>query len=152
MNLFNRHRARKLAVQAIYQWQITNDAVDYIVPQFLSAANPKKIDLEYFIALVNGVTLHATELDQYMLPFLDRKVNELDVVELAVLRLALYELVHCPELPYKVIIDEALKLVKTFGAVESFKYVNGLLDKVAKKLPQRREEEGMNYSKKDDEL
>lgn len=137
MNPFNRHRARKLAVQAIYQWQMTNDAIDYIAVQFLAEANPKKIDLEYFSELVRGVAKCSAELDGHMLPFLDRAVSALDIVELAVLRLALYELAHRLDVPYKVIINEALELTKTFGSVEGFKYVNGILDKTLRTLPQR---------------
>ena len=134
MNPYSRHKARKLAVQAIYQWHMTQDPIDHVIAQFLLEANPKKIDLEYFADIVNGVVNHTAELDQNMQVFLDRKVHETDVVELAVLRLAVYELLHKFDVPFKVVIDEALELAKIYGSVEGFKYVNGILDKVAKVL------------------
>jgi N utilization substance protein B len=133
-----RHKARQLALQAIYQWQLSRDPIDFIEAQFLATANPKKIDLEYFSELLREVTKQAIELDSVMLPFLDRKIAELDQVELAVLRLAIFEMKNRIDIPYKVVIDEALKLTKIFGSVEGFKYVNGILDKVAHTL--RKEE------------
>jgi transcription antitermination protein NusB len=134
MNQYSRRKARKLAVQAIYQWQITQDPIDHIAAQFLAEANPKKIDIEYFAAIVKGVANSAAELDKNIEIFLDRKLSELDLVELAVLRLAVYEFLYKPDVPYKVVIDEALDLTKLYGSVEGFKYVNGILDKVAKVL------------------
>jgi len=134
MNQYSRRKARKLAVQAIYQWQITQDPIDYVSAQFLAEANPKKIDIEYFIDIVNGVANNCNVLDQNIQPFLDRKFGALDVVETAVLRLAIYELLKKMDVPYKVVINEALDLTKLYGSVEGFKYVNGILDKVARVL------------------
>jgi len=134
MHHHTRHRARKLAVQAIYQWQMTQDSIDQITSQFLTEVNPKKVDLNYFSEIVNGVAKYVIELDHQMQPVLDRAVSSLDMVELAVLRLALYELIHRLDVPYKVVINEALNLTKIFGSVDGFKYVNGVLDKLAKRL------------------
>jgi transcription antitermination protein NusB len=134
MNYYARHRARKLAIQAIYQWQMNQEPVENIAAQFLAEANPKKIDLEYFTQLLREVTQHVAELDAKMMSFLDRGLDDLDMVELAVLRLAIYELAHHPEVPYKVVINEALELTKAFGSVDGFKYVNGILDRIAHQL------------------
>lgn len=134
MNPYARRKARKIAVQAIYQWQITQDPINHVVAQFLIEANPKKIDIEYFTDITNGVANCAAELDKNIESFLDRKFGDLDVVELAVLRLAAYELLYKKDVPYKVVINEALDLTKIYGSVEGFKYVNGILDKVAKVL------------------
>lgn len=131
MNLSQRRKARKLAVQALYQWQLNPEPASEIEAQFLADANPKKIDLPYFSEVVRGVLLHAASIDEVMEPALDRKINELNPVELAVLRLAIYEFLYHLEIPYKVIINEALDLAKIFGSVEGHKYVNGVLDKVA---------------------
>lgn len=134
MNPYARRKARKIAVQAIYQWQITQDPINHVAAQFLIGANPKKIDIEYFIDITNGVANYVAELDKNIEIFLDRKFGDLDMVELAVLRLAAYELLYKKDVPYKVIINEALDLTKIYGSVEGFKYVNGILDKVAKVL------------------
>lgn len=131
---YARHKARKLALQAIYQWQMTSDDIAIIEAQFAPSINAKKIDKDYFFELVRGVAAKAAEIDECMLPFLDRKISALDVVELAVLRLAVYELLYKLDVPYKVVINEALKLAKIFGSVDGFKYINGILDKVAKKV------------------
>ena len=133
-NLYARRKARKLAVQAIYQWQITQDSIDYIVAQFLQTANPKKIDLEYFNNVVIGVAANVADLDENLKQSLDRQLTALDMVELAVLRLAIYEFLHKPDVPCRVVINEALDLTKLYGSIDGFKYVNGVLDKVARVL------------------
>ncbi len=135
MNFYKRHQARKLALQAIYEWQISGNDPAYIESRVLEDCKLKKIDVEYFRELVRGVTVGSiSEIDKHMLPYLDRKITELNPTELAVMRLAIYELVNCLDVPYKVIINEALELTKKFGAVEGYKYVNGVLDKVAKDI------------------
>lgn len=130
-----RHRARELALQAIYQWQFTLDPVQVIEAQFSDKIKPKShIDKEYFINLLRGVIEFKDIIDKYMLEFSDRSLEELNPVELAVLRLGIYELAYRLDVPYKVIINESLELAKTFGSAEGFKYVNGILDKLAHKL------------------
>jgi transcription antitermination protein NusB len=129
-----RHRAREIALQAIYQWQFTDDPSTKLELQFSQDINPKKVDIAYFIKLLKGVIKESSTLDETMLPILDRKLSDLNPVELAVLRLAIYELIYNLDVPCKVVINEALELAKTFGSIEGFKYVNGILDKVARKL------------------
>lgn len=126
-----RHKARFLALQAIYQWQVTADSVANIKIQFLDKTKSKKVDAKYFDGLVEGVIKNVTTIDEAITPFLDRKITDLDLVELAVIRLATYELMKNLDVPYKVVINEALELTKNLGSVDGFKYVNGVLDKVA---------------------
>ena len=129
-----RSLARRLALQALYQWQVTGDDLGEIVNHFLTEHRNKKFEAGYFRELVTQVPAHLEALDQALGPHLDRPVEELDLVERALLRLASYELMARPEVPYKVVINEAVELAKTFGAEQSHRYVNGVLDKVARKL------------------
>jgi N utilization substance protein B len=93
-----------------------------------------KADVPYFLQLLRQVTANVVTLDAQFVPVLDRPVTELNPIELAILRIAVYELSHALDIPYRVVIDEALRLAKTFGAVEGFKYVNAVLDRVAKQI------------------
>jgi N utilization substance protein B len=129
-----RHKARKFALQGVYQWQLTGNDVGEIVLTFLKDMNPKKTDTDYFRLLMRGVPAHVSELDESFTPFLDRPIKDIGPIELAILRLGAYELIHCPDLPYKVAVNEAVELAKDFGPEESFKYMNGVLDKVAKQV------------------
>jgi N utilization substance protein B len=92
-----------------------------------------KVDLEYFHDILHGVPREKSELDDKFLPFLDRRLDELTPVELAILRLSTYEMAHRIDVPYKVVINEAVELSKTFGANDAHKYVNGVLDKLAQR-------------------
>ena len=127
-----RHKARSLALQAIYQWQLVADDIVNIKMQFVDKINSKKVDAEYFNDLLDGVIKNVGAIDEVIMPLLDRKIRDLDAVELAVLRLATYELMMRLDVPYKVVINEALELTKNFGSIEGYKYVNGVLDKVAR--------------------
>ena len=127
-----RHKARSLALQAIYQWQLVADDIVNIKMQFVDKINSKKVDAEYFNDLLDGVIKNVGAIDEVITPLLDRKIKDLDAVELAVLRLATYELMMRLDVPYKVCINEALELTKNFGSIEGYKYVNGVLDKVAR--------------------
>jgi N utilization substance protein B len=129
-----RHKARHFAVQAIYQWQFSAASVEEIHAHFSTKNNPKKVDVVYFAELLNGVVNNQIAIDEQIKPFLDRDISELDQVELAILRIATYELLFRLDIPYKVVINEALDLTKVFGSKEGFKYVNGILDNVAKKV------------------
>jgi transcription antitermination protein NusB len=129
-----RRKARSLALQAVYQWQLNVDSVANIKIQFLDKINSNKVDATYFIDLLDGVIRNVEVIDNIIVPFLDRKLKELDPVELAVMRLATYELMQRLDVPYKVVINEALELTKNFGSVEGYKYVNGILDKAARQL------------------
>lgn len=129
-----RTKARRNVVQALYQWQLSNSDLADIQEQFLSEYDMKKVDVEYFKELFRQIPLHLHELDDYLLPFLDRPVDEVDPVERAVLRLAAYELKFCLDVPYRVVINESIELAKRFGAEHGHKYVNGVVDQIAQKL------------------
>ncbi len=125
-----RRRARRAAVQALYQWQLARQPIAEIEAQFREEQGGK-LDLEYFHQLLFGVTRQLDELDQALQELVSRPLQEVDPVEQAVLRLAAFELLHRPDIPYRVVINEALDLSKRFGAVESHRFVNGVLDKLA---------------------
>jgi N utilization substance protein B len=129
-----RSQARRHAVQAIYQWQMTGQDVAEIVNQFLDEQQPADFDVTYFQDLLRGVPAHLEELDELLKPALDRAIESVDPVERAVLRLGAYELCHKSEIPYRVVINEAVELAKVFGAEQGHKYVNGVLDRVAKQV------------------
>jgi N utilization substance protein B len=129
-----RHLARKRAVQALYMWEMTGEDVSDIDAQFLLEHDMKNVDIKYFKELLHQVPARVKELDEHISPLLDRPFNELDPVECAIMRLGVYELQHRIDIPYKVVINEAVELTKIFGAEEGHKYVNSILDKVAKKL------------------
>lgn len=137
MNPIARHNARRYALQAMYQWQLAGTPITDIEAEFvqyhIDKRADKKLDLIYFKELIHGIPKHQHEIDHAMQPFLDRPFHEIDPVELAVLRLAIYELIKRPDVPYRVIINEALELAKKFGSIEGYKFVNGILDRIAKK-------------------
>jgi len=130
----SRHLARQAAVQALYQWQLTSQSPQDIEQHFINDHQFKNVDIEYFRQLVDEVPLHLHELDDHLTPHLDRGIDEVDPVERAILRLGVYELEFHLEIPYKVVINEAVELAKTFGAEHGHKYVNAVLDKAAAKL------------------
>lgn len=134
MKQYSRHKARKLAVQAIYQWHINQNEVHNIINFLQETANPRKVDLPFFSELVTGVIENVHDIDSNMQEFLSRTLTDLNVVELSILRLAMYELMYCIEIPYKVIINEAIDLTKIFGSLEGAKFVNGVLDKASKHI------------------
>jgi len=129
-----RTKARRNAVQALYQWQLVGQDLAEIEAQFLAEYDMNKVDVEYFKELFREVPLHLHELDDHLIPFLDRPVDEVDPVERAILRLAAYELEFRLDVPYRAVINEAIELAKRFGAEHGHKYVNGIVDQVAKKL------------------
>ncbi|ATA24961.1 N utilization substance protein B [Brenneria goodwinii] len=126
-----RRRARECAVQALYSWQLSKNDIADIELQFLSEQDVKDVDITYFRELLAGVATQAEKLDQLMAPFLSRQLDELGQVERAILRLAMFELSKRDDVPYKVAINEAIELAKVFGAEDSHKFVNGVLDKAA---------------------
>lgn len=127
-----KRRARKLALQALYQWSMSGHELYEIETQFRVANNMEKVDTDYFCRLLHGVPAQASVLEASFSPFLDCPVNELNPVELAVLRLGAYELFHCPEIPYRVVLDESITLAKEFGSQDGHRYVNGVLNSLAK--------------------
>lgn len=126
-----RRRARECAVQALYSWQLSKNDLADVEHQFLTEQDVKDVDVAYFRELLSGAAVNAGMLDELMAPYLSRQLEELGQVERAVLRVALFELKMREDVPYKVAINEAIELAKTFGAEDSHKFVNGVLDKVA---------------------
>jgi len=131
-----RRKARRYAVQGIYQWHLSGNPIKDIELQFLESINAKKVDIEYFQEILINTLTNVTEIDELLKPILDRDFEEVNPVELSVLRLASYELMSRLDVPYKVVINEALELTKTFGASEGHKFVNGILDKLSRQLRQ----------------
>jgi len=129
-----RSRARELAVQAIYQWQMAGQDIIDIENQFAKEHDLKKVDKKYFRELLHGVPKHIDELDNHTTALLDRNIEEVDPIERAIIRLATYELECRHDVPVRVIINESIELAKKFGAEQSHKYVNSIMDGVAKKL------------------
>ena len=131
----HRKKARNLLVQAIYQWQMTGNPVDEIAAQY-RADNEAKIDWDFFHAAFDLITSDVAALDAIFIPYLDREVDQLTPIELAILRLGIFELRDRIDVPYRVVINEYVDLGKKFGATDSHKYINGILDKVARQLRQ----------------
>ena len=129
-----RKLARKLALQALYQWKMSGTALSEIEAQFRVANSMEKVDDAYFCKLMHTIPTLFKDLENVFSPYLDRDVEALNPVELAVLQLGTYELVHCPEIPYKVVLDEAISLTRAFGAQDGYKYVNGVLNQVAQSV------------------
>ena len=127
-----RRKARHFAVQAIYQWQMTQDNVADIEEQFKLDQDMKGVDLGYFRELLFGVACNVNKLDSTFSPFLSRKLEDLDLVDKAILRLATFELLFRQDVPYRVVINEGIELAKAFAAEDSHKFVNGVLDKLVK--------------------
>ena len=132
MATWPRRHARRALVQAIYQWQIAQHDVSEIRSQFADSGTLKKADRAFFDRCLHGIIAETEDLDSAFAPYLDRKVNELNQVERAILRAGTFELSACPDVPFKVVLDEYINLAKTFGAEDSYKYVNGVLDRVAR--------------------
>jgi transcription antitermination protein NusB len=126
-----RSRARRRALQAVYAWQMSGSNVRDVISQFAHEQAHEVADLEYFEDLVRGVDKHCEELDTALAPFLDRDVEQVDPIERAVLRIAAYELRERRDVPYRVVINEAIETVKRFGAEHGHTYVNGVLDHAA---------------------
>lgn len=126
-----RSRARRRALQAVYAWQMSGGRVNDVIAEFAHEQAKEVADLEYFEDLVRGVDKHQHDLDEALAPFLDRDVEQVDPIERAVLRIAAYELRLRPDVPYRVVINEAIETVKRFGAEHGHTYVNGVLDHAA---------------------
>lgn len=129
-----KHRARKLALQALYQWMLAGQELFEIETQFRVAQNMEKVDQAYFCRLLYEIPKELNSLEQAFTPFLDRPLQGLNPIELTLLRLGSFELLHCPELPYKVVLDEAISLGKEFGSQDGYRYINGVLNKLAREV------------------
>jgi N utilization substance protein B len=126
-----RSRARRRALQAVYAWQMSGASAREVIAQFAHEQAHEVADLEYFEDLVHGVDKHCEELDTALAPFLDRDIEQVDPIERAVLRIAAYELRQRRDVPYRVVINEAIETSKRFGAEHGHTYVNGVLDHAA---------------------
>ena len=127
-----RRRTRRVLIQLIYQWQLTEEALATLRAQFMLEIESKEADLDYFDRVMDVFFEVLPQLDAQLSKHLSRDFNELTMVEKAVLRLAAFELLHCPDVPYKAVINEALELNKRFGAKEGHRFVNGVLDALAR--------------------
>lgn len=127
-----RRKARRFALQALYEWAISGNPMFEIEARYRVENDMHKVDLDYFHELIHEIARRCEAIDQAFLPHLDRKFQELDHVERAILRIGTYELLHRLDVPYRVVINEGIELAKDFGATDSHKYVNGILDEVAK--------------------
>jgi N utilization substance protein B len=128
-----RSRARRAALQALYQWQMTAQELQTIAAQFREDKSWRRLDEELFSAHLYGVPTNVASLDAHLQPILDRPVAQLDAVERAILRMGAFELTHREDIPWRVVIDECVELAREFGAEQSHKYVNGILDKLARR-------------------
>ena len=126
-----RSRARRRALQAVYAWQMSGATARDVIAQFAHEQAHEVADLDYFEDLVSGVDKHCDELDDALAPFLDRDIEQVDPIERAALRIAAYELRQRRDVPYRVVLNEAIETVKRFGAEHGHTYVNGVLDHAA---------------------
>ncbi|MBA2077592.1 transcription antitermination factor NusB [Rhodanobacter sp. PCA2] len=134
IDLAARSRARRRALQALYAWQLSGSHMNAVIEQFRHEQDMEVADLDYFEDLLRGVEMHVDALDAALRPYLDREVAEVDPIERAALRLAAYELKYRLDVPYRVVINEAIEVTKRFGADHGHSYVNGVLDKLAAQL------------------
>ncbi len=126
-----RHWSRRLALQALYQWQISGHEIDELLAQYVEDENWGKADEDYFVDLVSNSINQSERLTSLFSPYLEMQSEQIDPIENAILHFATYEIADKPETPTKVILSEAINLCKKFGSVEGYKFVNGVLDKVA---------------------
>lgn len=130
-SISGKRRARKLALQSLYQWLMSGTELTEIEAQFAAINNMDRVDVDYYRRLLYGVPSHIDALEAALAPLLDRPVNSLNPIELSILRLCTFELFHCLEIPYRVILDESVSLAKAFGSQDGHRYVNGVLHNLA---------------------
>jgi N utilization substance protein B len=126
--------ARRLALQALYQWQLTGQSFAELRNQYASDEGYPEVDPEYFLALLQGALEHTAALDGRLGQWIDRPVAQLDPIERAVLLIGVLELERHPEVPYRVVLNEGVELAKKFGATDGHKFVNAVLDRAAREL------------------
>ncbi|MDF2868420.1 MAG: transcriptional terminator nusB [Gammaproteobacteria bacterium] len=134
MNPFTRRKARRFLLQALYEWQISGNPLNEIEAALVTKINPKKVDVEYFHQALHDIPAKLDVIDAQLEPCLDRPLKNLNPIELVALRMGVYELRYRIDIPYRVAINEAVEVTKVFGSNEGHKYVNGVLDKLAKEL------------------
>lgn len=131
VDLAARSRSRRRALQAIYAWQVGGNRMDLVIEQFRHEQDMEIADLEYFEALLRGVDAHLDELDAGIKKHIDREIVEVDPIERAIMRIAAFEFRYRPDVPYRVVINEAVEVAKRFGSDQGHTYVNGVLDRLA---------------------
>jgi N utilization substance protein B len=129
-----RRKARHYGMQALYQWHMAGASLTDIEAEFRADYDFSHVDLEYFQALLHEIPACVDELEETLEPLLDRKLDDLDPIERTLLRMGTFELARRPDVPYKVVLNEAVALAKKFGATDGHKYINGVLDQVARQL------------------
>jgi N utilization substance protein B len=129
-----RSQARRCVLQALYQWQLTEQSFSEILAQFIERDEYKTADSAYFHQLLSGSIEHHHVLATRVAEFADRPWEQMDPIERAVLLIGMYELIHCLEVPYRVVVNEAVELTKQFGATDGYKYINALLDRAARDI------------------
>ncbi|WP_297812283.1 transcription antitermination factor NusB [uncultured Methylophaga sp.] len=129
-----RSKARRAAVQALYQALVNNEAPQKATLDFVTAEYADKIDSKYFTTLIEGTIKHQQAIDAELSQAVDRDLSAVDPVEISVLRMATFEFMQLPEIPYRVVLNEAVELAKSFGGEQGHKYVNGVLDKIGASL------------------
>ena len=129
-----RRRARRRALQALYRWQLNDDPATRIIDQFLEEQNFDDVDAVYFEQLVREVIAQGEQLDEKLRPHIERLDSSLDQMERVILRIGATELINHPEVPYRVVLDEAVELAHRFGAEQGHSFVNGVLDRLAREL------------------
>lgn len=130
----SRHLARRTAIQALYQWALTEQAPDEIERNFINDHDFTGVDVGYFHHLVRNVALYKREIDSRLSPHVDRDLDTVDLVERTILRVGAYELEYEPTVPARVVLDEAVELCKQFGSDNGFRFVNAVLDKLIPEL------------------
>lgn len=130
-SISGKRRARKLALQSLYQWHMAGTQLSDIEAQFSATNNMDKVDIDYYRRLLYGIPKDLSAVEAAMTPFLDRSITAINPVELTILRLCAFELLHCIEIPYRVILDESVSLARSFGSQEGHRYVNGVLHNLA---------------------
>lgn len=129
MNRKARHKARCAGMQAIYQWHITNASIEDVLLEKLDEEQSKRIDRDYFRRLVTGFVEDQAAIDALISPLAARPFDDISPLELAILRLAVFELKSCLDTPYRVVLNEAIEIAKKYAAEDSHKFINGILDK-----------------------
>ena len=128
-----RSSSRRAAMQALYGWSISNGDLAVIADQYLAERNPKTLDISYFKLITNNLPAQQPVIDQTISEYSTRSIDQLDHIELSILRLASYEILFCPAIPFKVVISEALNLANMFASDTSYKFINSVIDQIAKK-------------------
>ena len=130
----SRHLARRCAVQALYQWDVTGQPSTDIEANFIKNEQLSGKHRDYFVRIIENIPMRVEQIDKLLSPFLDRDLEKIDPIEHAILRVGSYELLFEADVPSRVIIDEAIDLAKTFSSENGFKFINGVIDKIAKEV------------------